>query len=101
MEERPVREWKPWVLGVWAVWGLCVVVALPLVGQSSAAGRIEGRVVGLVMVGGMGFAALTMAAAWHLPERIPLLLRRLLGVAGMGGAIWSVSTIFRALYSVF
>ncbi len=88
-----------WVQGVGVVWGLMVVAAWALSDLAHAAGRMQGAWVGVGMAGGFGFVAVLGVAAMQLPSTWPLLVRRLVLLVGMGGALWSTGQLTRALYA--
>ena len=73
------------------------VGALPF---SSEAGILPGPLVGVAFSGGVLLVVALMVAVWRLPPSWPRLPVRLLLIAGMGGAFWSVGTIVRGLYAL-
>ncbi|MEZ4317218.1 MAG: hypothetical protein R3F61_06930 [Myxococcota bacterium] len=87
-------------LGIGALWVCVVSAALAAQGLSASAGTVEGPWVGVGMAGGFALLAAVVYATMQLPQGIPLIVRRLVLLAGMAGAFWGMGTLTRALYAL-
>lgn len=93
-----MTEDKPVAMGIVVAWVLVVLLAGALSAISETAGIMEGPAVGIAMAGGFGLAAASAWAVWDLLHAQPILVRRLMAIGAMAGAIWGVGTLTRVLY---
>lgn len=87
-------------IGIAVLWS--AVVGGAVLGQdlSASAGRIEGPVSGAGMVMGFAFVGAVVFAVLQIPERVPMLVRRLVLLVGMAGGFWGIGTLMRAAYAL-
>lgn len=95
-----MTELHPTTQKIGAAWLLLILLALLASPTSASAGRMEGVWVGVAMGGGFAMVGAVYVAVIHLPASLPLLVRRLIMLAGMAGSMWGVGQVTRAVFAL-
>jgi hypothetical protein len=85
-------------LSILVIWTGAILAALSCSGLSASAGRLPNSWTGAGMAIGFSFAAMVVVGVGYLPARLPRIVKRLLQIVLMAGALWSTGTLTRAIY---